>query len=158
MCWKSYDKPVMKTAKKDMTVYKILRVEIVKNDSSTICSPFFPTCWELGEEYELDKLITPEKTQITKWLTSWYIDEGFHTFSEKPRLKKIKNKDVIGDGWWNVDNVNVIFNDKFINKNIELAVFKCTIPKGSIYYENEHHNVVSDRLIINERIEHEIIN
>ena len=122
MCWISAKPPIGKVAKKDKKVYKVLSVK-----DGMIYSPiwsFFK--WKIG---------LTEKADI-RLFADQMISSGLHSFSRKPYKKRNKDGVIM---WTNLVGGKLGYypND---------MLFECVIPKGSIYYENEYGECVSDHL------------
>ena len=120
MCWKSNNFISPKIATNDIEVYKILRVL-----DESIISPCFDFYWKLGIQYEINICFKDKKT---------IIHEGFHSLREYPKADNYN---------WYITNDKHLFI-KFTNDRI----FKAVIPEGSIYYENEYGEIVSNKLKI----------
>lgn len=112
-----------KIAKKNIQVWKI----VDRTDNPNIyISEYKSFIYEKGMHYyQINKKGSPKFGKSAReyiWANNWdlNIHEGLHSFKEKPSPYKIYS-DVIS--------------------------IKCTIPKGSEYYESENC-IVSDQLII----------
>lgn len=60
------------------------------------------------------------------------IEKGYHSYSKLSTIKFIQKTN---QNW------------------MPLEIFICTIPKGSVYYENENDEVVSSNIIINRKLD-----
>lgn len=132
MCWCSILTPVKQIAKEDFTVYKTL---IYGN------SKYY------GYHYTLGKLEVLSKDMEIIWDAPYFeIFEGFHSYrvSKATKAADLHNhfRLYFNDGYndWYLDAVNP-FNS--------LELYECTIPKGSIYYDNGFGEVVSNQIIVN---------
>lgn len=77
------------------------------------------------------------------------INEGFHSY----------DKDVVVtfNQFYRYSRVNVFFGSKLFSREFsnfcKPVLVECTIPKGSIYYENKDGEIVSNKIIINKEID-----
>lgn len=151
MCWESYSLPVKKIADKDITVYKILK-EIT--GSNKICSPIYDEWeWTIDDVYRGDK---PNPNCVYEYdiclchkpKKMWTIKEGLHSLRSKPYFIRYAS---IGC-WWK----SSIDNHPIFQASYNEHVYECIIPKGSIYYENEIGDIVSNALIIKGKVSYEI--
>lgn len=127
MCWRSYKIPVKEIATEDIVVQKVL----IRNNDGMLVSPVYCSHnWEEAKEVSLSKdIIVAHWTCFVPEL--WEIEYGFHS-CEKMTIE-------FGDKWY--CNAKYIFG---IDDSDILCEF--IIPKGSIYYKNEHGCYVSNRL------------
>ena len=130
MCWMSSSAPVKRIAEKDRKVYKVLNVDA----GGSIRSPYYVSMeWKLGEVFSSNiKMGYANDFGVT-------INEGLHSFSCAPDLER-DFRGVIGVNKW------VIGLSPKITHCDGDVVFECVIPKGSIYYENEYGDIVSNKL------------
>ena len=145
MCWSTLKKPVLKTAKRNISVKKVLTFN--RN------SPLYFFHWEKDKVYCTDMPIKPLlsppisslRSKYWKWTKQrkrWLIEDGFHSckevykvyrngfsyFSSQPRLEKFG------------------FTISLLGTYVH--VFDAVIPKGANYYLNESGEYVSDMLMI----------
>lgn len=137
MCWRGF-KAEKKIAQKDFNVYKVLRSN---GKNSLLISPFRYFPYSLGKEYKaeihVEDAIFPYEKDI--------INEGLHCYSEHCMVRQL-------NGYIKVDNssgrplecYNVPSYPSYF-----LVVIKCTIPKGTVYYENGNGEIVTEKYILN---------
>lgn len=105
-----------RTAKKDILCYKVLKEHLdINGKIKHLNSPYFEHYeWVLGREAVNDEML------ILGEIDNNQIKNGyFHSFS--------KEKDALDESWWHTP----LFDER-------IGVYKCVIPKGSIYYCGEH--------------------
>jgi len=119
-----------KVAEEDMTVYKIL----TDNQHSSFYSPFY---YNLGELYET------KMEESEEWL---YADETAQKSTRRPYNDLI----CIGKGFHSCNTIERAeeLKEGLIQKR---HVFECTIPKGSMYYEDTSGLLVSNQIIVNKK-------
>ena len=125
MCWVSQYKPIRRIAESDIKVYKILH-EV----NGRIVSPVYSIVWTTGVTNEIGHDIFPEYVD-----NEWNIRRGFHSLKKCPVV-------VSGRHWMTEEDHYLFGYDKGD------VVYECVIPAGSIYYENELGEFVSDALIV----------
>lgn len=148
MCWVTKNKKFIKKriAKEDIFVKKLMSKSM---DTKFVESPCFNMVWEFGrcEKYR-------EKIAILKALDlrcdngilfddkklAYVIQPGFHSLSPTCNVKKINQKAVA------FYESKIVFS--FFDYNNSFILVDAKIPKGSIYYENEQGEIVSNKLII----------
>lgn len=149
MCWVTKNKKFIKKriAKEDIFVKKLMSKRM---DTKFVESPCFYMVWEFGrcekyrekiailKEWDLDKKLAKE-WDLDKKLV-YVIQQGFHSLSPTCNVKKINQ------------NAVAFYESKkvfsFFDYNNSFILVDAKIPKGSIYYENEQGEIVSNRLII----------
>ena len=122
MCFEIHSRyPKPRTAKKDIVCYKSVYATFDDDgEYREFYSVYQTFLYRIGTEYSLGK-----ELKVRDGLS---IDEGFHSFSNKKKLKP-----------WNTD---------------EFAHLKCIIPAGSTYYYDPlDREYVSDRIRIVEEID-----
>ena len=136
MCWRN-DKLKIKTSKKDIPVWKIVRYSICDSDK----------CYSLYNKFPYVKHIIKETSigfEVDKRDGVVIGDRGFHSYSNK--LK------------WERDNTDIIvFRKKtlFRPKNyITCVAYQCGIriakfyiPKGYKYAENKNGEIISSAIV-----------
>jgi len=134
MCWRAF-KAEKKIAQKDFNVYKVLMRNV---ESNLLISPFmyFPYC--LGEEYKaeihVEEAIFPyEKDTINK---------GLHCYSEECMVKDVYKSIAVGNAYG--QNIEC-YTSEFYRLGTSPVVIKCTIPKGTAYYENSNGEIVTEK-------------
>ena len=135
MCWSTKKPAVLKMAEKDIAVFKV--VEQVDEKLLSYCKGF---PYEIGKLYETR--IGDRKVKCGRLC----IEEGFHSYSNKCKWKPL---DQITDTIHKVTFGNCVLAID-ISILYEHVKVNCIIPKGALYYENEHGEIVSDKIIIKE--------
>ena len=134
-----YAKGKIKKAEEDIVCYKYLSLSIGRNEygdiSSTWCSPYINIGWEIGKVKEIsDNVPCYDYGCVTYGF--------FHTFKNLNDTEAAKNH----YDFWNNSGMK------------QLGVFKCIIPKGTLYYEGVHNSIqqyegyASRKLLIVERV------
>ena len=141
MCWrinkiryKKHPEMYHKFAFTDMTVYKI---GLRPLGYSQFFIPYFR-----GYLYEAKKMSHKIKLKKEEDFSSFFIDEGYHCYSEDCFYHYNNHTIMI------YNNINSFksFVTKYINNNNnDVGIF--IIPKGSEYYENEDGEIVSSQLV-----------
>lgn len=139
MCWVTKNKKFIKKriAKEDIFVKKLMSKSI---DTKFVESPCFNMVWEFGrcEKYR-EKIAILKEWDLDKKLV-YVIQQGFHSLSPTCNVKKINQ------------NAVAFYESKkvfsFFDYNNSFILVDAKIPKGSIYYENEQGEIVSNKLII----------
>lgn len=163
MCWETRNKAEKKIAEKDIDSFKIVFARINGN----ILSVYNNYTYELGSEYIMSEDIN---VLYHEYPVYYEINEGFHSYD--PNIVSInyhKDEFCIPD-YYNVPRNlllsyqelkfhNAIIlsdkNDNFFLDTYSLQdgfdvtekIMRCKIPAGSEYYENEHGEIVSNRII-----------
>jgi len=137
MCWRAF-KAEKKVAQKDFNVYKVL---MRKGKDSLLISPFrhFPYC--LGKEYKT-KIHVKEAIFHYEKDT---IDKGLHCYSEECMVKNVYNSIAVGNPYGQT-------LECYSNELASPVVIKCTIPKGTAYYENGNGEIVTEKYILNKEV------
>lgn len=139
MCWVTKNKKFIKKriAKEDIFVKKLMSKSM---DTKFVESPCFDMVWEFGrcEKYR-EKIAILKALDLDKKL-AYVIQPGFHSLSPTCNVKKINQNAV---AFYESKKVFSIFD--YSNSFI---LVDAKIPKGSIYYENEQGEIVSNKLII----------
>ena len=139
MCWVTKNKKFIKKriAKEDIFVKKLMSKSM---DTKFVESPCFNMVWEFGrcEKYR-EKIAILKALDLDKKL-AYVIQPGFHSLSPTCNVKKINQ------------NAVAFYESKkvfsFFDYNNSFILVDAKIPKGSIYYENEQGEIVSNKLII----------
>lgn len=143
MCWftldMAYSKP--KTTEEDLTVIKFLR----KNSNGDLLSPYYKYKYELDQqtekvpliaEYNVSEAFSPEVPVINK---------GYHSFEMPKRIES--NKHSIEEYTLHYDkDEKSTWTCVFLSE----APYVCVIPKGTQYYQNDEHEIVSETIIVKE--------
>lgn len=149
MCWVTKNKKFIKKriAKEDIFVKKLMSKSM---DTKFVESPCFNMVWEFGrcenyrekieilKDWDLDKKLAKE-WDLDKKLV-YVIQQGFHSLSPTCNVKKINQNAVA------FYESKIVFS--FFDYNNSFILVDAKIPKGSIYYENEQGEIVSNKLII----------
>lgn len=138
MCWRAF-KAEKKIAQKDFNVYKVL---MTKEKDSILISPFryFPYC--LGKEYKAEIHVEEAIFHYEKDT----IDEGLHCYSEECMVKEFCKSIAVGNHYGALLECYTI---GFYSSRAFPVVVKCTIPKGTAYYENGNGEIVTEKYILN---------
>lgn len=147
MCWSTYENNNKRerTAKEDMLVYKIVKKY----------REFGYVSYYMGMEYILDKEYSINNLKaINCPYGETIINEGYHSYSVQ-ECNICINHNVIYVYSKNKNKLEEDYYEARILNSDRTAVVVCVIPKGSIYYKNEHGEIVSDHLIIKNEIEKE---
>ena len=151
MCWKTkyahYSKP--KFAEQDTKVFKVCLKDVATNS----INPYYHyKCikYEIGKSYDLVGCITPFEDFLCNVT---YIEYGFHSYNSEtcnchhptlclPYETDIKSKSFIVE---HCDGTKKLY-DKPVG--YVPVIVECSIPKDTIYYENERGEIVSEHLKI----------
>lgn len=154
MCWQSRKKPILRTAIRDIPVYKVLRCP---NSHTSYLYPYHR--WEakpyqLGRLYWADKLDEPTLCTLASFYCTlasscgrdcYRIEHGVHSIRKrcvKREYNPINDKDSYM--YKNpIDEKRMIFLRKYNTSKLCL----CRIPRGAKYYLNGIE-YVSDRIIV----------
>lgn len=134
MCWITTKETVPIIAKKDVHVYKVMKLV-----DGTLLSYFQNMKYELNK---LNKL--PSTINLFHYQGNTSIDKGFHSYATLDYVKKTDVKNIYQI------RINRVIDYTTAKYSHVVGVAKCTIPKGSMYYKNERDEIVSDQIIINE--------
>ena len=134
MCWTGNitDKHI---AKADMPVYKVLLI-----NGNDLLSPYRKMLYFRNILY-IEKIKPIGEEEIG-------IEAGLHCYSGSCTVKMknaYTNRDIIVD-------TKRCFRLYYESDNGIMAVFRGVIPKGTVYYENEHGEIVSEGLKILHRL------
>ena len=144
MCWVTKNKKFIKKriAKEDIFVKKLMSKSM---DTKFVESPCFNMVWEFGrcekyrEKIAILKAWDLEALDLDKKL-AYVIQPGFHSLSPTCNVEKINQ------------NAVAFYESKkvfsYFDYNNSFILVDAKIPKGSIYYENEQGEIVSNKLII----------
>lgn len=138
MSWISYNIPIKKIATEDITCYKLFRRDSIiwkKTNSQKIIEKLISICtvYTYIPYKENPKVnLTYLKTSVWFWddFYNYRINEGYHSYETLDRVKK---------------------DTTFCDKDRRFIV-KCIIPKGSEYYVNGDHEIVSSSIIVTDKI------
>lgn len=144
MCWVTKNKKFIKKriAKEDIFVKKLMSKSM---DTKFVESPCFNMVWEFGrcEKYR-EKIAILKAWYLEAWdlnkKLAYVIQQGFHSLSPTCNVKKINRYAVA------FYESKKVFS--FFDYNNSFILVDAKIPKGSIYYENEQGEIVSNKLII----------
>lgn len=141
MSWTSYNTPVKNTATEDITCYKLFTSDSIVwkkrkfQFSKKIIEKLISACMEYTyipykENPKVNLTCLHEHDWIWDNIYHWNIEEGYHSYETLDRAKK---------------------DTTFCNKD-RCFIVKCIIPKGSEYYVNEDHEIVSSNIIVTDKI------
>lgn len=129
------------TAHSDIKVIKIL----AQINGRAYYSPYMKTRYRIGKEISADKL---DKPNIESWGVASVIRHGIHSYSvdcglfiNGSHLTVISQTDrlFVLDSWCGCDG-------------FDICIMEGYIPEGSLYYENEHGEIVSDKIVVERRL------
>lgn len=143
MCWFSNKYKVPNIAEEDIIVYKVMLLR--DGYRNELISFYYSKRYVIGKEY-----IEETETVEPVYLYHYSINKGFHSYSlEKTTEKECYNYCQIWSGTTLLDYVNLGID---VHYGETLVAVECIIPKGSTYYENDLGEIVSDRIIITDKI------
>lgn len=135
MCWDGKDKKQI--AEKDIAVFKIVRKKkSLLKERNTFLSYYYQKHWNLNKKQESEIV-----KQQSNYKDSIEIHIGLHSYDSS--MIRIVKDHMIFQIYSYISPVPL---DSFLYTE-NLYKMDCIIPKGSIYYENEHGEIVSDVLI-----------
>ena len=142
MCWYN-DKLKIKTSKKDIPVWKIVRCSIDSSDK----------CYSLYKKFPYVKHII-ETTSIEFWAEKCEDIvvgvKGFHSYSNKLK-RKIDNTDIV------VFKKKTLFRSKkcitYVANQCDIRIAKFHIPKGYKYAINKDGEIISSAIVFDGFIE-----
>lgn len=162
MCWigKRSDKKVAKT---DIGVQKVLMMR--DKDVDRFLSPYRYEVYTANEEKKHtivvnDKIVDELKEDLIR------IDIGLHSYSRECKIEKTQRKPLSNDFLMNFLIVypknydksklfggTYTYSDRIIYSLRRIPVMvKAIIPKDTIYYENKRGEIVSEKLVITNKI------
>lgn len=141
MCWSSkYVKRLI--ADKDIKCWKIIR----QYEDNHVYSLYLRMKYLLNKEYSLGRSIYVRQVNKSSFLNVKYeINQGFHSYFNKPKLILLNDEFNVEVNGMIVDRI--YYNPSAISTR-DIHIAECIIPKGSVYYMNDSHEVVSDKIII----------
>lgn len=131
MCWITHKTPQTITAGENVIVYKVLLP--VQGRKQLCISPVM-----------LDTLYTLH-TQTKRITITYRLSETFGT-----------HRYTITKGYHSDATLDMSLKRLYFMAEKDLAIYKCMIPKGTIYYINEYNEIVSEYIIIKEKINIEL--
>lgn len=147
MCWHSNSIVESKRAEKGMTVWKIMK----QIGGTTYVKSYYQKMkYKIGRLYETEMNIKfNDFVSLGLYLYPMSITEGFHSYNPKG-VKFTRTQffwDMTKKGLDDRDDrLDIIFEDPYA------VVVECVIPEGSTYYENDRGEIVSDKIIITDKI------
>lgn len=125
MCWTAVNilDIIPKRAKTDIEVYKVVYYKQY--------APILNYVYSINEEEPKIKMNV---------ILPFYISRGYHSFSNKCKIEKIKNKLIIRSLYKEYCGLFLVGSMENIHKAI--------IPKGALYFINRAGEVVSNRIIV----------
>ena len=143
MCWvgKLEDK---KVATEDIKVKKIL--DKFMGFYYAYYQEWFE--YKLGEVYE-----TTVEPRVHNFIEGAYlIDNGFHSYAWDIEMKQLCAGDIKVRSLRHLGGQTIYQNNGRYGGDHKIAVMECTIPKGTVYWENQVGEIVSEKLILEEEI------
>ena len=139
MCWMS-NKLKIKTAKKDIAVWKVVLYDITKR---FYVSPITNYRYVLGVINNVEMIF-----KVNNYLIGGY--DGFHSFSNKVYYRYF-------DGNVGIFKKRIFTIDKHVfsisyKRGFDLAIAKGRLPKGTKYAINKNGEIISSNIIIDEFI------
>ena len=132
MCWTTSKKPVLKEAKEDIIVQKILTRNF-RNGLVSLC--YTGVNWTKEPHQKLNDLMLPLREGKI-----WIINVGLHSVKEITFLDDCF-------GYWVTRTGYMV-----LPSSSDDVIVECIIPKGAVYYINEHEEYVSSELIYTGKI------
>ena len=123
---KTKEEPKLKTARKDITIYKV--VEEVKK--GIYFSPYYDFQYKLGKKNKRIEL-EPQYAYTVSSLNFYEIYEGYHAYKTLKKARFIKEK--------------MDFADNPI-------ILRGIIPKGEQYLTNDKDEIVASNIILTEEV------
>lgn len=160
MCWFTYDKgrTIGIVAKNDIEVYKVMVMKPLE-DEELFYSAYRDFPYKKGVLYKLGSQIKINILEEDS-ITYYRIFRGFHSYNSQSTLL-CKEHDNIMESLA-VYSINKEKVDSYLeNDGITSRILKkvlCVIPKGSVYFENEFGEIVSDKIIIKNVLEYDCEN
>lgn len=129
MCWTAINilDTIPKRAKTDIEVYKVIYYKQY--------APIWNYVYSINKEEPKIKMNV---------ILPFYINRGYHSFSNKCKIEKIKNKLIIRS----------LYKERcgqFLVGSME-NIHKAIIPKGALYFINRAGEIVSNRIIVTSEI------
>ena len=139
MCWMS-NKLKIKTAKKDIAVWKVVLYDITKG---FYVSPIANYRYVLGVINNAEMIF-----KVNNYLIGGY--DGFHSFSNKVYYRYFDgNVSIFKKRIFTIDKYVFSISDK---RGFDLAIAKGRLPKGTKYAINKNGEIISSNIIIDEFI------
>ena len=139
MCWMS-NKLKIKTAKKDIAVWKVVLYDITKG---FYVSPITNYRYVLGVINNVEMIF-----KVNNYLIGGY--DGFHSFSNKLYYRYFDgNVGIFKKRIFTIDKYVFSISDK---RGFDLAIAKGRLPKGTKYAINKNGEIISSNIIIDEFI------
>ena len=136
MCW-CCNKLKIKTSKKDIPVWKIVRRFIYSPDKCYSLYKKFPYVKHMIE-------VTSIEFEVNEYEGIVVGNKGFHSYSNKLKWKRC-NTDII------VFRKKTLFRSKnyitCINNRYDIRIAKFYIPKGYKYAENKNGEIISSAIV-----------
>ena len=140
MCWEG------KVSDRKIATRDIKTKKIVEFINGSYCAYFRRNFrYELGKTYTAK--IKPYKQEPSD--THCIIDTGLHSYAWDTKMTRITDGDIVVVC---ARECGIRMGRFYFLRN-HILVMECTIPKGTVYYENEDGEIVSEKLIINKQIE-----
>ena len=162
MCWKGR-KNDMRRSDKDTKVFKVLykKIPYDKSEAPKYYAPLVACEYELNKEYEVAPIKPLWASPFDIRMNQCKIDEGLHSFSTKIKVEKkpISNSKIlyckIGNynfpaRKYNLFSMGNLYLDQ--SGEFECVVVEAIIPAGTVYWENPEGEIVSNKLILTDKI------
>lgn len=144
MCWKTKHKELTepKTATKPLKTFKVCKEYPHPFNPDKVTSFYFNKEYKKDESYTLNGDIQVFYDDF-QWSEKYRIDYGFHSYDPD----KIRTEKDGGTLVFYTTKDDYTLDVYALGSNILYRV-ECTVPKGSVYYENEYGEIVSDKIRI----------
>ena len=162
MCWKGR-KNDMRVSDKDTKVLKVLYKKASYDESKTpkYYAPLVACEYELNKEYEVAPLKPNPEDPLDYPSNVYTIEEGLHSFSTKLKIEKGPLSDSrflfykVGcyrfpARKYHLFSMGNLYLDQ--SGEFECVVVEAIIPAGTVYWENPEGEIVSNKLILTDKI------
>lgn len=155
MCWFTYDigRTIGIVAKNDIEVYKVMVMKPLEDEELFYSAyRYFP--YKKGDLYELGSQMKILKEESN---TYYRIFKGFHSYNSQSTFL-CKEHNNIGESLavYSIDKGKIesyLENDGITSRILKKVL--CVIPKGSVYFESEFGEIVSNKIIIKNVFEYD---
>ncbi len=140
MCWEG------KVSDRKIATRDIKTKKIVEFINGSYCGYF-----QRNFRYELGKTYTAKIKPYEQEPSDTYcmIDAGLHSYAWDTKMTRSTYSDIVII----CSRECGILSRRFYFFSNPILAMECTIPKGTVYYENKCGEIVSEKLIINKQIE-----
>lgn len=150
MCWATVDigRTIGRVAKNDIEMYKVMVMKPLE-DEELFYSAYHDFPYKKGDLYKLGSQTEIDMLREES-ITFYRIFKGFHSYNSQSTFL-CKEHNNIGESLavYSIDKGKVesyIENDGITPRILKKV--RCVIPKGSVYFENEFGEIVSNKIII----------